>query len=67
MTQFYRVEQVAAILGVTPRTVHNLIARGRFPGAHKIDPACKSVWRIPVGEVQQYQNQQHQVPNGQGN
>ncbi|PKO16826.1 MAG: hypothetical protein CVU39_06305 [Chloroflexi bacterium HGW-Chloroflexi-10] len=42
------VEQVAQVLQVTPRTVRNLITRGRFPDAYKIDPEAKrSDWRIP--------------------
>ena len=47
--------EVAALLKVTPQTVINLINRGRFPGAYKIDPlSSNSAYRIPVGDVEKY-------------
>jgi len=47
--------EVAALLKVTPQTVINLINRGRFPGAYKIDPlSINSAYRIPIGDVEKY-------------
>ena len=49
------VEQVAATLNVTARTVRNLIKRGRFPGAYKIDPqATKSTYQIPKADLEHF-------------
>jgi hypothetical protein len=58
MSEFYSIAEVAVILHVHPRTAYNLVLRGRFPGAHKLDPGSKSVWRIPVESVTVYQQQQ---------
>jgi excisionase family DNA binding protein len=50
---FLSVHQVAEILQVTPRTVRNLISRGRFPGAYKIDPESnRSPYRIPKEDLE---------------
>jgi predicted DNA-binding transcriptional regulator AlpA len=50
-----KVEQVAEMLSVTPRTVRNLIKRGRFPGAYKLDPeSTKSTYQIPYNDVENY-------------
>jgi len=47
-----RVTEVAALLGVSPKTVRNMIDRGHFPGARKIDPTRRnSPYLIPAGEV----------------
>ncbi len=55
MTNFYTVSETAKLLQVTPRTVHNLIERGHFPGSYKIDPSTKgSHVRIPKTEVEAY-------------
>ena len=57
----YTVEQVAEALKVTPRTVRNLIERGRFPGAYKIDPQSeRSTWRIPEDDLVQFKERQHE-------
>jgi excisionase family DNA binding protein len=57
--EYYTVEQVAQLLGVSSRTIRNLINRGRFPGAHRIDPdSKKSTWRIPVSTVDKFQEKQ---------
>jgi transcriptional regulator with XRE-family HTH domain len=53
------VDQVATKLNVSPRTVRNLIKRGRFPNAKKMDPlAEKSTYQIPETDVHNYQNLQ---------
>jgi len=47
-----RVSEAAKILQTTPATVRNMINRGRFPGAQKLDPQRKnSPYRIPRSEV----------------
>ena len=60
---FYTVDEVAAILQVTDRTVRNLINRGRFPGAHKIDPdLSRSPYRIPKTDLEKFiQRQRKQI------
>ena len=54
-------EEVARQLGVNSRTVRNLIHKGRFPGAYKVDPyARNSPYRIPPEDLQAYLNHRHQ-------
>ncbi len=49
------VDQVAQVLQVTPRTVRNLIKRGRFPNTKKMDPlAQKSTYQIPQSDLDEY-------------
>lgn len=45
------VSQVAEILKCTNRTIRNLIKRGSFPNAYKLDPNSKSVYRIPQTDI----------------
>lgn len=60
MNEYLTVEQVAAALQVSPKTVRNLIARGRFPGAAKIDPLLShSTWRIPRRDLVAYTEAAH--------
>lgn len=54
MTDYIRVTEAARLLQVTPATIRNMIDRGRFPGARKIDPSLKnSPYRIPRSEIDQ--------------
>lgn len=47
--------EIADQLHVTERTVVNLVHRGYFPGARKVDPLrLNSPYRIPASEFQQY-------------
>ena len=56
---YYLVDEVAEILNVTPRTVRNLIARGRFPNAYRIDPSNnRSHHRIPVSDLEKFLEKQ---------
>lgn len=43
-------QQAAEKLGVTERTIRNMIERGSIH-AYKLDPKSKSVYRIPAIEV----------------
>lgn len=53
--EHYTVDEVATILEVSPRTVRNLIKRGRLPGSHKLDPQSeKSSYRIPKKDLEDY-------------
>jgi len=55
MNEYLTVDQVANMLNVTNATVTNLINRGRFPGAYKIDPLVKnSHFRIPREDVEKF-------------
>ena len=61
LRKMLRTRQVAKLLGVDESTVRNLIERGHFPGAHKIDPSRKnSPLLIPEEEVEAFQRQQTQ-------
>jgi len=43
-------------LGVSSKTIRNMIDRGKFPGARKINPDLKnSPYRIPISEVEALQ------------
>lgn len=54
---WYTVNQAAKRLGVSARTVQNLITRGRFPGAWKVDPqAARSSWRIPREDLERFED-----------
>jgi len=48
------VVQVAALLGCSHQTVINLISRGHFPNAFKLDPNKKSVYRILKKDVDSF-------------
>jgi excisionase family DNA binding protein len=48
------VREVAAILGVKPRTVQRWIERGYFPGAYKLGLASNSSFRIPQSDVDDF-------------
>ncbi len=55
MPPILSVSEAARLLGVTPRTVRNLIVRGRFPGAFRIDPlARRSNYRIPLDDIERF-------------
>jgi excisionase family DNA binding protein len=55
MPKFLSTNEVADRLQVSHKTVINLINRGKFPGAHKIDPEKqRSSYRIPEQEVKDY-------------
>ena len=53
MSDFLTVEKTAERLGVTDRTIRNMIVRGSLPGAYRIDPRMpKSPWRVPVSAIE---------------
>ncbi len=52
-TALLTVEQVAARLMVTPRTVPNMTRRGSLPGSYRLDPNIDhSPYRVPVVAVE---------------
>ena len=54
-TKYLTTRDIAQRLNVTERTVNNLIDRGYFPGALKIDPRrLNSPYRIPESDYQKY-------------
>lgn len=62
---FLSVNSTAERLRVSPRTVLNMIERGRFPGAYKIDPLAEtSAWRIPVEAVEKFEELRKGPPGG---
>ena len=53
MQKLLTVEEVSLRLGVSDRTVRNMILRGSLPGAYRLDPhSTKSPYRIPVESVE---------------
>lgn len=55
MKKMIRVSEAARQLQVTPATIRNMIERGHFPGATKIDPTLRnSPLRIPEDEIKAY-------------
>jgi excisionase family DNA binding protein len=44
--------EAAELLGVTERTIRNMIERGSL-NAYKMDPTSKSVYKIPAEQIQQ--------------
>lgn len=56
MNELMRVKEAAKRLGVSSKTIRNMIDRGKFPGARKINPDLKnSPYRIPISEVEALQ------------
>lgn len=54
-TEFVTVREAADHMKVSTRTIRNLIDRGAFPGAARIDPSSeKSTWRIPRKELKAF-------------
>lgn len=54
-TKYLTTHEIAQRLSVTERTVVNLVDRGYFPGALKIDPRRRnSPYRIPETAYQKY-------------
>ena len=53
-----RTNDVAKRLGVTRKTVWNMIQRGSFPNARKLDPGAKSIYLIPEEDVKKLMDQQ---------
>ena len=50
-----KITEVAELIRATPQTVRNLVRRGYFPRAYKIDPTRpNSHLRIPAEDVQAY-------------
>ena len=57
-------KEAAIRLKVTSRTVRNMIMRGRFPGAYKVDPEAKrSTWMIPINEIIELEKKRDEVQN----
>ena len=53
--KYLTTKEIADQLQVTERTVTNLIRRGYFPGARKIDPRrLNSPYRIPESEFKNF-------------
>ena len=50
--EMLRTKIVAERLGVTRKTVWNMIQRGAFPNARKVDPGAKSLILIPETDVE---------------
>jgi excisionase family DNA binding protein len=49
----FTVEQVAHRLGVSDRTIRNMIDRGSFPHAYRLDPnSNRSPFRIPQEDIE---------------
>ena len=56
--------KAAKLLNVSERTVRNLISRGRFPGAIKMDPKSKkSSWLIPENEIAEFIRKRNEIQN----
>jgi excisionase family DNA binding protein len=52
------VQSVAQELGVTYRTIINLIHKGEFPNAFKIGDGRTMPWLIPAKDVEDYKLRQ---------
>jgi len=55
-----RISEVAKRLGVSRKTVWNMIQRGAFPHARKVDPESKSVFLIPEEDLKDLLERQKQ-------
>lgn len=50
---FISVDEAAALLGYSPRSVTRWCRRGRFPGAYQVSGRAGS-WRIPRASLEPY-------------
>ena len=50
---FVSVEEAAALLGYSPRSITRWCRRGRFPGAYQVSGRAGS-WRIPRTSLEPY-------------
>jgi len=55
-----RISEVAKRLGVSRKTVWNMIQRGSFPNARKVDPGSKSIFLIPEKDLEDLLERQKQ-------
>jgi len=53
-----RTNDVAKKLGVTRKTIWNMIQRGSFPNAKKLDPGAKSIYLIPEEDIKRLMDKQ---------
>jgi excisionase family DNA binding protein len=63
--QTFSTQEAADKLGVSVRTIRNMIERGSL-NAHKVDPTTKSVYRIPMAEVQRLLGERKNQRDQQG-
>jgi len=54
-----RTKEVAERLGVTRKTIWNMIQRGSLPNAKKIDPNAKSMILIPESDLEKLMSEQN--------
>ena len=60
MTGLLTVKEVAARLGVKPKTINKYLALGHFPNAHKLNPhLINSPYRIPEKDVVAFEQARH--------
>ena len=57
----YSTAQVAQRYQVAPRTVRRWIDAGYFPNALKLSPAQRSDWRIPAGDIEEFDRQRREA------
>jgi excisionase family DNA binding protein len=56
---YYTTKEIAAMMAVSITTVAEMIKRGRFPGAYKIDPALRnSPYRVPKTSYEKFLQEQ---------
>ena len=60
----FTTSELAKLIGCTNRTIRNMIDRGRFPNAHKLDPDSESsTWIVPFTDYHNYlQKKEIKVP-----
>jgi transposase len=55
MQQTISTKEAAAILQCSTKTIINLIDRGHFPNATKLDPTAKnSPYKIPLDDIEKF-------------
>ena len=73
--QYKSINDFAAQWGITPRTVRNMCAKGKIPGAEKIgrdwiipsDAERPKDGRITSGDYINWRNKKEEVNNGKDN
>ena len=65
---FLTAKEVAALVGCHYATIPDLVKRGHFPGARKLDPTKRnSPYKIPRQAVEAYLKFQVVTPDGKSN
>jgi len=62
-SDFMNTKQISELFQVTPKTIHNWIAAGKFPGAFKLPGGKNTAFLVPTASVEAYKKERDQSSN----